>query len=282
MTISQGKCTSTSPAIVVENGQTPIISSDNGSNICVSNINLSVKNLTGIGITHQWQKDGKNILRATNSSISISESGNYIVSSTQNNCKANSAPFTISNIGNTVSTKPLTGKYLLVLGTSNTIQAVTSSNLNYSFQWFRDGIIIPNATQSSLITKQGGKYTVRATLGKCSSLSGVVEFIAISSSRTISFEEDEQTFETEELKLSPNPTSENLKIQYFTKEKKNSESSFEIINTLGMSILSDKLDIISDQISNKEINVKDLTIGMYFVRIIDGEKILVKRFIKVN
>lgn len=282
VTISQGKCTSTSPALVVENGQTPIISSDNGSNICVSNINLSVKNLTGIGITHQWQKDGKNILKATNSSISISESGNYIVSCTQNNCKANSTPFTISNIGNTISTKPLTGKYLLVLGTSNTIQAVTSSNLNYSFQWFRDGIIIPNATQSSLITKQGGKYTVRATLGKCSSLSGVVEFIAISSSRTISFEEDEQTFETEELKLSPNPTSENLKIQYFTKEKKNSESSFEIINTLGMSILSDKLETISDQISNKEINVKDLTIGMYLVRIIDGEKILVKRFIKVN
>ena len=53
VTISQGKCLSTSPAIVVENGQKPIISSDNGSNICLSNIGLSVKNLAGTGITYQ-------------------------------------------------------------------------------------------------------------------------------------------------------------------------------------------------------------------------------------
>ncbi len=280
VTISQGKCSSTSPAIVVENGQTPVISSDNGSNICLSNINLSVKNLTGTGVTYQWQKDGKNISKAISQGLSISESGNYTVSSVQNNCKVTSIPFVISSIGNAISTKPATGKYLLISGTSNTIQAVTSGNLNYSFQWFRDGIIIPNATQASLSTKQGGKYSVRVTVGKCSSISGIVEFVVISSSRIISFEEGEQNFETEELKLSPNPTNENLRIQYFTKENTLSEPVFEVINTLGMNILWDKLEKTSDQSYTKEINVKDLTTGMYFVRIIDGEKILVKRFVR--
>jgi hypothetical protein len=280
VTISQGKCSATSPAIVVENAQTPIISSDNGSNICLSNINLSVKNLTGTGITYQWQKDGKNISNAVNSNLSILESGSYIASSSQNNCKATSIPFVITNIGNSISTKPLTGKYLLISGSSNTIQAVTTGNFNYIYQWFRDGIAIPNATQSSLITKQGGKYTVRATLGKCSSLSGIVEFVVISSSRTISFEENEQNLETEELKLSPNPTNENLRIQYFTKENTSIKPVFEVINALGMGILSDKLEKTSDQFYTKEINVKDLTTGMYFVRIIDGEKVLVKRFLK--
>ena len=152
--------------------------------------------------------------------------------------------------------------------------------MNYFYQWFRDGISIPNATESSLKTIQGGKYTVRATLGKCSSLSGVVEFVVISSSRTISFEEGEQNFETEELKLSPNPTNENLKIQYFTKENPSIEPVFEVINTLGMSILSDKLEKNQDQFYTKEINVKGLTIGIYFVRIMDNDKVLVKRFIR--
>ena len=280
VTVSQGKCSSTSPIVVVENAQIPVISSDNGSNICLSNINLSVKNLTGTGIAYQWQKDGKNISKAISSNLTISESGNYTVSSIQNNCKATSIPFVISSIGNAISTKPVTGKYLLISGTSNTIQAVTAGNLNYSFQWFRNGIIIPNATQASLSTKQGGKYSVRATLGKCTSMSGIVEFVVISSSRTISFEENEQNLETEELKLSPNPTNELLKIQYLKQESSISKPMFEVINTLGMSILTDNLENLSDQIYTKEINVKDLAIGMYFVRIIDGEKVLVKRFIR--
>jgi hypothetical protein len=281
VTISQGKCSATSPAIVVENAQTPIISSDNGSNICLANINLSVKNLSGTAISYQWQKDGKNIPSAVNSNLNISESGNYTVSSTQSNCKASSIPFEITSIGNNISTKPIAGKYLLISGRSNTIQAITpTNNLNYVYQWFKDGMAILNATQASFSTKQGGKYTVRATLGKCSSLSGIVEFAVVSNSRTIAFEEGIQNVETEELKLSPNPTNENLKIQYFTKENVISEPAFEVINSMGMSILLDKLEKTFDQFYTKEINVKDLTTGMYFVRIIDGEKVLVKRFLK--
>ncbi|MEY4539479.1 MAG: hypothetical protein RLZZ306_1236 [Bacteroidota bacterium] len=281
VTISQGKCTSTSPAIIVENAQTPIISSDNGSDICLSNINLSVKNLTGTGIIYQWQKDGKNIQKATNSSINILQSGSYIVSSSQNNCKATSIPFVVSSIGNAISTKPLTGKYLLISGRSNTIQAITSGNLNYVYQWFRDGIVIPNATQSSLVTMQGGKYRVRATLGKCSSLSGVVEFVVISNSREMAVEE-EQNLGIQDLRLSPNPTNETLKIQYFSKENTLPEPIFEIVNTLGISILTSKLDKESEQFFTKEINVKDLMTGMYFVRIINGEKVFVKRFVKTD
>ena len=280
VTISQGKCSATSPSIVVENAQTPIISSDNGSNICLSNINLSVKNLTGTGITYQWQKNGTSISRAVNSNLSISESGIYTVSSTQNNCKATSIPFEITSIGNVVSTKPTAGKYLLISGRTNSIQAIPSGNLNYVYQWFKDGIAVPNATEFILTIRQGGKYTVRATLGKCTSISSPVEFILINSSRTMAFEEDEQNAEMGELKLSPNPANNLLKIQYFMKENTPSEPVFEVINTLGMSILSDKLEKTLNQVYTKEINIRDLQTGMYFVRIIDGEKILVKRFIR--
>lgn len=280
VTITQGKCSSTSPAIIVENAQTPVISSDNGSNICLANINLSVKNLSGTAVTYQWQKDGKNVSKAVDSNLSISESGVYVVSSTQGNCTSSSTSFEIMSVSSTISTKPVTGKYLLISGRSNTIQVSITDNLNYIYQWFRDGVAIPNATQSSLSTKQGGKYTVRATLGKCSSLSGIVEFVVVSNARIMDFEEGEQNLETEELILSPNPANALLKIQYFTKGNTTSLPVFEVINTLGMNILSENLEKIKDQLYTKEINVENLTIGMYFVRIIDGDKILVKRFIR--
>ncbi len=280
VTITQGKCSATSPTVTVETVQAPIISSDNGSNICTGNINLSIKNLTGTGIKYQWAKDGKDISKATNSTLNISETGDYTVRTTQNNCTATSIPFNINNTGTPISTNPETGKYLLIGGYSNTIQAITTGNLKYNFQWFRNGVAIPNATNSSINVRQGGKYTVRATAGKCVSVSGVVEYEVVSASRVMAFDDEHQTLDTEPLILSPNPTNEWLKIQYFNSEKTDSEPSFEVVNALGISILSDKLEKNNPQYFIKEINVRDLTTGMYFVRIMDGQKVLVKKFLR--
>jgi Subtilase family/Secretion system C-terminal sorting domain len=280
VTITQGKCSATSPTVTVENVQAPIISSDNGSNICTGNINLNTKNITGIGIKYQWAKDGKDISKATNSTLNISETGDYTVRTSQNNCTATSIPFTIINTGTPISTNPETGKYLLIGGYSNTIQAITTGNVKYSFQWYKDGVAIPYATNASINVRQGGKYTVRATAGKCTSVSGVVEYEVVSASRVMAFDENNQDFETESLILSPNPTNEWLKIQYFNPQNTESEPTFEVINTLGMSILSDKLEKNNSQYFTKQINVRDLTTGMYFVRIIDGQRVLVKKFLK--
>ena len=280
VTVTQGKCSATSPMITVENAQTPVISSDNGSNICNANINLSVKNLTGTGIKYQWLRNNSNISKATNATLSISEVGNYSVKTTQNGCTATSLPFIIASMGNNVVTKPSTGKYLLISGRSTIIQAVLTDNFPYTFQWFKDGVKIPNANQASITINQAGKYTVQMTLGKCTSTSGAVEFVKVSNARVMSFDDFTQDTEPETLTLSPNPTNEWLKIQYNSKQNLPNEPSIEIINSLGLSILSDKLEKIQDNSFTKEINVKSLSTGMYFVRIIDGEKVLVKKFIR--
>ena len=280
VTVTQGKCSATSPIITVENAQTPIISSDNGNNICGNNVNLSVKNLTGTGITYQWQKDGVNISKATNPSLSISESGSYTVKTFQNNCLATSLPFNITNHAGTILTNPVASKYLLRSGRVQPIQALPNDSKKYDFQWFKDAIAISNSNQNILNITQSGKYFVKATTGKCAFTSGIVEFVNLSGARTISFEEDEKTEETESLILSPNPTNDFLKIQYFTKENNIFEPSIEIINSLGMNILSDKLEKDSDTIFMKTIDVKSMSVGVYFVRIMDGERVLVKKFLK--
>ena len=280
VTVMQGKCSATSPNIVVENVQTPIISSDNGNNICTNNVNLSIKNLSGTGITYQWQKEGINISKAINSVLSISESGNYTIVTTQNKCIATSAPYLITNVGGSISTNPVTGKYLLRSGKIQPIQAITNDGKKYNFQWFKDGIAVANSNQNILNINDGGKYFVKANAGKCSFISGIVEFVKLSSAREMNFEEDEKQEEMESLILSPNPTDEWLKIQYFTKENSIAEPSVEIINSLGMSILSNKLEKDYDTFFTKTIDIKIIPAGIYFVRIIDGERFLVKKFIK--
>jgi hypothetical protein len=280
VTVKQGKCSATSPNIVVENAQTPIISTDNGNNICTGNVNLSVKNLSGTGITYQWQKDKINIPKATNSVLNISESGNYTITTTQNKCSATSVPFAITNIGGSVSTNPVAGKYLLRLGRVQPIQAIPSDNQKYNFQWFKDGIGVANSNQSVLNITDSGKYFVRANSGKCVANSGIVEFVKMSGAREMTFEEAEKREDTEPLILSPNPTNDWLKIQYFTKENTDSEPALEIINSLGMNILSEKLERNFDAFFTKIIDVKSIPAGVYFVRIMDGERFLVKKFLK--
>ncbi|MDZ7900156.1 MAG: S8 family serine peptidase [Arcicella sp.] len=280
VTITQGKCSATSPNIIVENAQTPIISTDNGNNICTGNVNLSVKNLTGTGITYQWQKDKINISRAINSTLNVLESGNYTVITTQNKCSAVSRPFTITNVGGSVSTNPVTGKYLLRSGRVQPIQAFPNDNKKYDFQWFKDGVGLTNSNQNILNITNAGKYFVRASSGKCAANSGIVEFVKMSGAREMTFEEEDKQAETESLVLSPNPVNDLLKIQYYPKEEFYSEPALEIINSLGMSILTEKLEKGSDAFFYKTIDVKSMPVGVYFVRIIDGEKFLVKKFLK--
>ncbi len=280
VTVTQGKCSATSPIIAVENSQTPIISTDNGNNICTGNINLSVKNLTGTGITYQWQKEGINISKATNSILNISEPGNYTIITTQNQCSATSASFVITNIGGTISTNPVSGKYLLRASKIQPIQAIPTDNKKYNFQWFKDDIAIANSNQNILNINDAGKYFVKASSGKCTAISGVVEFVKLSGARVITFEENNKQEEMESLILSPNPTNDWLKIQYFTKGNTISEPSVEIINSLGMSILSDKLEKDYNTFFTKTLNLQSMPVGMYFVRIIDRDRVLVNKFLK--
>jgi hypothetical protein len=280
VTITQGKCSATSPNIVVENAQTPLISSDNGANICTANINLSVKNLTGTGITYQWQKDGKAIAKATNFYLNILESGNYTVITTQNKCTATSAVFPITNNAGSISSNPVAGKYLLSSGKVQPIRAVPNDSKKYDFQWFKDGVAIANTNQAILNINQPAKYYARATTGKCAYTSGIVEFVKLSGSRESVFEEEVNPIVVEPLILFPNPTNDWLKIQYFSQEKNTNEPTLELINSLGMNILLEKLEKEDELIFTKTIDVKSIPTGSYFVRIVDGEKVLVKKFLK--
>ena len=51
---------------------------------------------------------------------------------------------------------------------------ITDFNANYSYQWYRDGIIIPNANSNEYYAKQSGEYNVEVDNGTCSVLSATV------------------------------------------------------------------------------------------------------------
>ncbi|WP_459209391.1 CUB domain-containing protein [Aquimarina rhabdastrellae] len=73
----------------------------------------------------------------------------------------------------------------------------------------------------------------------------------------------------EDLSIYPNPVNGNT---LFVKSSANVEASYRIFNVVGQNIQSGSL--------TKELNVSDLTSGIYFLEVNDGDEIITKKFIK--
>ena len=69
-------------------------------------------------------------------------------------------------------------------------------------------------------------------------------------------------------------------MQYFAKGNDIIEPTIEVINSLVMSVLSDKLERDSDTIFIKTIDVKSMSAGSYFVRIMNRDRVLVKKYLR--
>ena len=104
----------------------------------------------------QWQKDDENILNATTDTYETNEPGIYTVKiSTINTCsRTNSAkPFTISF---TPQKSKLSGISSVCDGNKAKLQAITGTGLVY--EWYKNGVLDANETQSFLETDNIGRY----------------------------------------------------------------------------------------------------------------------------
>jgi gliding motility-associated-like protein len=111
---------------------------------------------------YQWQRDGVNLPDATNSTLVVSEQGEYTVRvSLKNACtKVGSAQsLTITSL-NTNPTLTAAGQLCATDGSAR----LRVSNLpEVSYQWLRDGQLVTGQANDSLLTTQPGLYQARLT-----------------------------------------------------------------------------------------------------------------------
>jgi len=125
-----------------------------------------------------------------------------------------------------------------------------------SYQWFKNNVAISNATSQNYLTnKQPGAYMVETTdRNGCKNISNVV---TITGSKSLS--------------VYPNPTSRTfaLKINDVTEGRAN----VTIINSSGIKVMELQAESPNDDLL-KEISVRDLTPGIYIVKVLlDNEEL---------
>jgi hypothetical protein len=116
----------------------------------------------------QWLKNGLPVTGATGSSITVTESGNYSVSTEINYCSATSASTQVN-----VTTSGIT-PLITASGSTSICQGgsvVLSTSSTGILQWLKDGVIIAGATAQTYTATQAGSYSLRTGVSPCTAVS---------------------------------------------------------------------------------------------------------------
>lgn len=174
VTASCGSATSNTITLIPGEIDAAITPSGNVAICAGSTIVLTA--VPSTGATYQWQESGVDITGATNSTLSVSIPGSYTVIISAPCGIGSSAP-TVISYGTIVAQITPAGTTQVCSGTSQTFTAVTGTG--YSYQWYRNNLLIP-VTTSSYTTATKGSYNVVVSLnGVCSETSNTVKLKVI-------------------------------------------------------------------------------------------------------
>jgi hypothetical protein len=138
----------------------------NDGSICQGSALTGIISANQTGITYEWKKDGVSL--TTNSSLRMTQSGNYVASVQKTGCSNVTKSFSLTFQNNIYHYTNRLGNEYQCSGVSIIFKDNYYSD-SATYQWRKDGNILIGQTKDSLITNQTGTYTVYVT-DKCTLL----------------------------------------------------------------------------------------------------------------
>ena len=164
-------CSTLSSSTSVRLNFTPLAQITQGNIVrsCESSTTISATD-AGTGATYQWTKN--NVIVGNTASVSVSESGDYILKVTQNGCSA------IDNIAVEIST---INPNVSISASQNTfcpeeevVLSVDSPESDVTYTWVRNGRVLRNVTGTEYTTSIGGEYRIQVSQNSCIVLSAPI------------------------------------------------------------------------------------------------------------
>ena len=178
--ICSGSANTLSNTIEISTGTSTGIAITGNSNveICPGDPHTLTANITGMGYSYTWYKDGSVISGPTvegssyniNTSVAGFEGAYEVEISGSGVCIEKSAAVTVTSTGSYEVTLQSEENIVLLPSQSKTLSVSTTAS-SPTYQWFKDGVAISGATNSSLTISEIGEYYVEVTQngGPCTS-----------------------------------------------------------------------------------------------------------------
>jgi len=145
----------------------------------------------------------------------------------------------------------------------------TANGTGYQYQWKRNGVNIAGATAKTYVAKTAGIYKCKVT-NSCGSKTSGTRTVTVPCRTT----EDNVVQIGEQLSVYPNPATDQLNLDFpFTE----GDAIITVLNSLGQTLLKQSVTRADEAI---QVNVQDLSEGLYFITVQNGERAFNARFLK--
>ncbi|MBC7949896.1 MAG: T9SS type A sorting domain-containing protein [Chitinophagaceae bacterium] len=170
VTATSGICSGTQSVVVsILPPPTATVNAGGPTVFCGGN-NVLLNGNAGGSYTYQWYSNGIAIAGATGPTYSATNTGDYTLKiSAGSTCEATSAPVSVIVKAAPASGLIATGLTSFCAGNSVALSSVTGTG--YTYEWNRNGVLIPGASQPNYSAMESGIYTVVTAIGPCSKTS---------------------------------------------------------------------------------------------------------------
>ncbi len=182
-------------------------------------------------------------------------------------------PYPVGITSNTINISITSHIQPYVVVFDDTLKAMPSA---YSYQWYLNGQVIPGATNQKYVASQTGTYTVVThDFEPCTTVSDTAASYSFTlKPNTIGFEEIDGV---SGLSIFPNPTSGMLNIETTFAHSANLQVGFA--DMTGRNI-ADTFTIGGNGFVSHQVDISNLSKGVYFVSVKSNDTVITKRIIK--
>ncbi|MGB1211524.1 MAG: gliding motility-associated C-terminal domain-containing protein [Lacinutrix venerupis] len=169
-------------------------------------------------LTYSWYKETSpttSVFVSNGATLSVNQEGTYFVETDYGSCTSNSFSnrVTITEVTSGETTAGISSSLGNPFCPDQGPTVLSAINGN-SYQWFKDGVSIPEATNQMYETTESGIYAVQVDLGDCS-VSGVIDLISELFEASINVEETNTIEEGETLNITVTSTATSPAFEWF-------------------------------------------------------------------
>ncbi|MBO0933830.1 T9SS type A sorting domain-containing protein [Fibrella aquatilis] len=123
---------------------------------------------------YQWFQNSSRITGQTATTLTVNTTGTYSLSvSDSKGCTGTSTGLFVSQKPSPSATISTNGTTVVQPGSSLSVVMTTPAASGQTYQWFRDGVAIPGATNNNYLATQAGGYTVQVNRDGCTATSSL-------------------------------------------------------------------------------------------------------------